>query len=654
MANQTYNVIPSYDLNQYFQFPAGNYPGQNFGTNIWPVIRDGIVYIRKTDDTISSVSYSWTDVGTANAATNWVAVQAPDGNLISLDKLTETAGSRTIQLAHGIGDYQVHFAGAAVRNYVLTVTSYASVIEPVKVHQAMTWNAQPNTAYFRVPANTAFTFGAKRYSSSAVANYTLTDMATMVQTPINLTVQPLYSQFELFPFPATMEDRVFRVQNTTGTGRVAIWLDGIDNLFSLQQNQIFTPVYKPAQTAILCGSPVGPMPGLGATLPYQDLTTGETAFVEWLFANSANPATNSTSTYFFRGNLERNPNHDVPFLTRNEQAFGLNYFNTTIMADPTVIIDVPATINFLKTYLPARHGANLLLTTGIAIADEGNLNYSNPDTVTEQFATISASIKGDPNPLIFSTKMSFPQSSQMWDGPTTADSSLRKGADQLEDILRSGQRHLIDYITFHLWGYRKLVLSGVYYDQVIKTYELQSKYKQQSDTDLPIVISQTNMMSGDSTSSYEEDTFYASLWFTGNFCEGARTGKLSSYIWFPMINDDHHFKGLCQMTTGDAKIVAYAVKFALDHKGLTALETGSSHFEVSAVSSTTQGNKLRLLGVNKGRRVQNISVVFPRALTQATVYRLNGTAVTSEVINISGNTVQLIIAPETIFSIDEV
>ncbi len=617
---------------------------------LWPGLRDGVVHVSKMGGSSMALQLQWQGAWIPESQEERVYFQNPDGSLIRRVTVApeRASGAETITTASTDGVYRVEVPGASFRNYQLLIPgNHASMFEPVKLHQGMLVS-DGDSLYFRVPANRAFRVGGKNYGG--IDSFSITPVAggTTTSLTINSFTEEEYSRYDSVSIAAASGERIFRL-TFNGAGKVSVWLDDIPNVFAKLPAQLFTLTPADGNTQVTVGNAIGEAPAVGAALPFAEPPTFAYSLLDdW--------ALKSTNFYFFQDTLSNNIDADKAFLTTYQNRFGLRNA-VTILSNTgrqPLIEDTSATADFLQNYLKRRHENGLLNDAYVAFADEPNLNYSDINEFEDQFVTLASTLKSHSDPSIRSTKIAAPQSSRFWNGPTRDGAAGRRGSDMAERLL-ANHYNLFDAVSWHEWQVRDLIATDWYYDSITRAWQLMKRYQPAGQPEKKLVIAQTNISSGYSLSPYEQDTFFASLWWTSVVAQSARTGKLSSLVWFKAADDGLYNKGLVSLTATNytAKPASEAMKFVSAHLGRSVLSTQSSHPELDAVATLDGNNRLLILGVNKGDRRQHVTLNVPRTLKSVTVHTLSDTGSNTSTQVIEGVRVQVDLPPRTLFAIDE-
>ncbi|CBL46091.1 Conserved hypothetical protein [gamma proteobacterium HdN1] len=617
---------------------------------LWSGMRDGVVHIQKTGSSSLALQLQWKAVWIADSQEERVYFQNPDGTLIRRVNIaaSQQSGNTTVNTPASTGVYRVEVPGVSFRAYDLQIPgSDASMIEPVKVHQAMSVK-EGTSFYFKVPANRSFKLCGKNYGG--VDSLTITPTTGGAATSLKLTKysETEYPRYDSTTIAAASEARVFKLE-LGGSGKISFWVDDIPNLFAQQASALFDLKPADANTQITIGSAVGDTPKIGAAMPFADPPS-----FSWPLIDSW--GLQSTNFYFFQDTLTKNLDADKAILNTFQNRFHLQ--NAVSILSNTgrqpLIEDTAATTSFLERYLKRRHEDGLLKQAYIAFSDEPNLNYSDVDEFEKQFVSIATALKQNSDPSINSTLIAAPQSSRFWNGPTRDGSETRRGSDMAERLL-SSHYDLFDALSWHEWLVRDLIATEWYNESITRAWDLMKRYQPAGKPEKALVIAQTNISSGYSLSPYDQDTFFASLWWTSVVAQSARTGKLSSLVWFKAADDGLYNKGLASLAAASytTKPVSDAMRFVTQHLGEQALATQSSHPELDAVATLDNNGRLQILGVNKGEHHQRITLTLPRKVKSVVIDTLDENGAKSTGKTVDSSTITIELPAKTIFGVSE-
>ena len=619
----------------------------------WPAIRDAVVHIRITPDIPAAerkVDIRWQDAWISEAHTDHIYVLNPDGSLLRKLQLTHenTPGNAEIQLPEN-GDYQLHVTGASFRNVsVTTADSVASLLEPVRVHKAISLPAK-GRLYFRVPGNTPFRFAAKDHGGPD--NYRLAPITLPDHKPLRLQLKDhaYHGDFDAVDVPANPGDQIWELR-WDGGGKASFWLDQTNNLFAVKKEHLFVPQLKPGQVELSVTDQIaGTVPAIGAALPFTQPPPSSYPLLRQWNLKAANH-------YTFSDALSNNPDYDLPFLTLYENRFSIRQGNIILARTgrKPVIDNLSRTGHFLKDYLKKRHSRGLLENAYLAFADEPNLNYPSFSHFERDFAALAQSIRQHPDPAISATLLAVPQSSRFLNGPTRSGAEERKGIDWARElIVRHGK--WIDAISWHEWMVRDLIDTSRYRDAVESAMHLVKTHRQYLEKEPALIIGQTNISSGKSLSPYEQNTQFAALWWTSVVIQSSLSGALDQLIWFKAADDPDYPKGLATVTANSftEKPVSHAMTFINSHLGHWVLASnGDHHPEVDLLATLTEDkSRLVLLGVNKSGRQQQLTISLPEAVKSPILQVLNEPATTALTLQNKNTAIAATLDGEAVFII---
>ncbi len=589
---------------------------------VWQNIRDGVVHIRVPaahSDNPPVFDVQWTDAWISEAQEDHLYLQNPDGSLARQFRLDQsnTPGQTQFTL-NATGDYQFHVTGTSFRYVSLgTYSQVPTLFEPVKVHKSASLPAG-GTLYFQVPANTAFTFAGKYHGG--VSGYELSPLGSDDTYTLELNNHNLHWQYDSVKIPAYPKQRNWKL-TWEGSGKTAFWLDDIPNLFAQKEEYLFHPKLSQGQVQVKI-EPfiVGQTPAVGSALPFVNPPEHTYPLLEKWQLGAANH-------YTFADTLQRSPEADLEFLNLYENRFNIKRSNT-ILAETgrqAVIDDVDKIKPIVLNYLKQRHEQGLLKENYFAIADEPNLNYPSYDRYESDFAALASAIKNHPDPAINSTKLAAPQSSRFIQAPTRSHAEERRGIDWAERIIKKyGQ--WVDAISWHEWMVRDLIDTSRYREAVEAADELARRYRPQMGKEPALIIGQTNISSGWSLSPYEQDTEFSALWWTSVVIQSSLPGKLNQIIWFKAADDPNYRKGLATVDNKGftEKPVSEAMAFINEHLGYWVLQLQSTHPEVDILATLSRDKRqLKILGVNKSRRTQQLHIQLPKSTTGGSLVTLS-------------------------------
>ncbi len=617
----------------------------------WPDVRDGVIYIKHQSmhvDSTNEIAISWSDAWISESQEDHVYLQGPDGSLVDRLDLNEenTPGKRFFKTVEN-GDYRLEVTGANYRNVTISIQDdISTVFEPVKIHKSISL-PKSGRIYFSVPKGKSFRFSGKRYG--AISTFYVKSVASQKRYKLALNKKTYYWQYDHVVVPAEDKDDVYEV-TWNGNGKVSFWLDDIPNLFALKKKHLFVPVLNVGSANIdISDEIVGDMPEIGAALPYvYPPKEAWSAINSWQLQ--------SANYYFFADDLKTSPKRDMPFLDLYENTFDIRTSNS-ILANTgrdTVLNPTNSLKSRLSHYLKDRHSLSLLSNNFVALADEPNLNYSNYDHFDKYFSSLASFIKNHPDPMVSNTKLAVPQSSRFLNGPTRKDADKRIGIHWAEKLV-SNYGQWIDAISWHEWLVRDLIDTKRYADAVTRASELVEKYSETLNDSTALIIGQTNISSGLSLSPYEQETFFAALWWTSVVIQSSLPGKLDQIMWFKAADDPVYKKGLIQITKNGYihKPVSEAMAFINSHIHPFVMNLTNKHPDVDVLVTLSADKKMAfILGVNKSKRDIHVDLNLPVVGEIVEMAGLNkGGIVEVDVSSTSNKVLSGVIPKETIFSI---
>ncbi len=575
-----------------------------------PNMRDGVVYLRKGDlmkDEVVTVKLAWSNAWIADSQEDHVFLQAPNGDLLKTVKVNSaTKNNSAIFKLNEPGDYRVEVAGASFRNFTLsTHSALPMVFEPAKIHKSI---ALPRSGrmFFSVRAHQQASFSAKRYGN--LSDFTLSSVTDDRRYQLKLKKHRHYWEHDTAVIPQSIRDEIYQV-SWSGDGKVSFWLDGVPNLFSTKKSGLFEPHLSEGKASIqITDTIVGPVPSVGAAFPFVNPPE-----VTWPAIRSWN--VEAANYYFFADDLKDNKHRDIAFLETYEQQLGIRKSNS-ILANTgrdSVLKPTKDHRSLIIDYLESRHKRGLLNDNYVAFADEPNLNYSSYDEFETYFGYLAAAIKNSDNPYVAQTKLAVPQSSRFLQGPTRDGAADRKGIVWAEKLIQQyGQ--WIDGISWHEWLVRDLIDTPRYHEAVVQANLLARKYQDRLGKDPALIIGQTNVSSGASLSPYEQETFFAALWWTSVVIQSSQAGKLDQIMWFKAADDPIYKKGMIRVNAKgvEHKPVSHAMHFITENMLPWVLEIKNKHPELDMLATLSKDKKrVSLLGVNKGKRAIKMNAVLP-------------------------------------------
>ncbi|WLG42824.1 hypothetical protein [Pseudomonas sp. FP1740] len=567
----------------------------------WTDIRDGSLYLQA--DRPDTLTIQWVPAWQADANEEHLYLLDGNGNLKG-DRLiaaSEPRGKQSWPLVPGAASYRLEIPGYSFRRYTVehderTVALFA----PAKVHFSAETRGG-DELYFKVaPGEHAVLAGKFHGGVGALLAQRVGD-----NKQVTLALKPYraYWQFDQLELPVTQDEQIWRLR-LQGSGKVAFWLDGTANLFA-QNPQQLKPLREDAgQTRLtLHKETLGPTPNLGIYLPYVLPPQSSFAALDALKPQAG-------SYYSFVDVTAQNPHHEDAFRQLYQNRFGITQ-DITLLAGSQRQADLRAdTVSNagLDAWLTATRALGGGGTHYIAFADEPNLNYSSYANYQAIFNSMARQVRSDPANAKAGIRIAMPASSRFVNGPFTDDAADKRGIDWARRLLaESGEQ--IDALAWHEWMVRDLLATRVYRDSVRRAAELvglDAKGRPRK----ALLLDQTNLSSGSSLSPYDQETHFASLWWTSVVINSAQDGLLDMLNWFQAADEPNYPKGMVRVLGGDRfelKPVGLAQQFIRQHWLKNVMRLDNDAFEVDVLAMATEHQR-SLLGVNKGARLQRVDL----------------------------------------------
>ncbi|MDR0735655.1 MAG: hypothetical protein LBF51_02280 [Zoogloeaceae bacterium] len=581
------------------------------GSVEWGAVRDGSLYLRPSAPA-ESVQLRWQAAWQAEANSERVYLLDGNGKLVEqLDiHADQTHGEYAFILKAGNADYRLGIPGYSFRNYHVTHDAdTAAQFEPAKVHFCA--DVPRNSEfYFRVAAGEKAVLGGKHHGGVHALRATrLSDSQTL---RLNLQQYAQYSSFDRMPLPESKQDEIWRL-TLEGSGKAAFWLDGADNLFAQKPEHLHRLDYPSGMVELtLSGNILGAAPRLGLGLPYAAWPESGFAALDALAPQAAN-------YYSFVDVLPRQPEREIGFRRQYGERFGID-FDLTLLAGSgrrAVLADDQQTLAGVDAWLA---DSARLKSGGIhylSLADEPNLNYPDYASFERYFDALVRRVRGNSRARDAGVRIAVPASSRFINGPFhDGDANARRGMIWTERLLRRYEND-IDAIVWHEWMVRDLFATRRYRDNVQAAARLVGR-----DADgrpkKALLLNQTNISSGSSVSVYQQDTNFAALWWASVVINASRDGLLDMLNWFLVADDAGHAKGMLRERGAgnfEPRPVGLAQQFIRNHWLSQVEALDNNAFEVDALAMR-DGKRHGLLGVNKSRRLQQISLSGADGLCQ--------------------------------------
>ncbi|MGH8375313.1 MAG: hypothetical protein ACRER6_08680, partial [Pseudomonas sp.] len=435
------------------------------------------------------------------------------------------------------------------------------------------------------------------------------------QLSLSLKPYPAYWQFDKVELPVATTDQVWRL-HLRDSGKVAFWLDGTANLFAQNPQQLKPLREDEGETRLTLHNDVlGKTPNLGIALPYARPPDSSFAVLDALQPQAG-------TYYSLVDIMATRPHYEDVFRRLYQDRFGITQ-DITLLAGRQRKADLRAdtTSNAgLDAWLAATRALGGKGTHYIGFADEPNLNYPDYATYQRIFKSMAWQVRSNPDNAKAGVRIAMPASSRFVNGPFIDNAADKRGIDWARRLLaESGDK--IDALAWHEWMVRDLLATRVYRDSVRKAAELVG-LDAQGRPRKALLLDQTNMSSGASLSPYDQETHYASLWWASVVINSSQDGLLDMLGWFQADDEPEYPKGMFRVLGEDKfelKPVGLAQQFIRKHWLHDVMRLENDAFEVDVLAMSA-GHQRSLLGVNKGSRLQRVSLAGAQCpLTQGSL-----------------------------------
>lgn len=616
---------------------------------VWRDMRDATIYIRPRG-AHDVLELSWKPAWVAEAHRETIYYQTGAGDLIERIAIPfeSTSGSISLPCNKDNGESRLEIPGYSYRYYTIrSPDDAATVFEPVKTHFSMR-AADNRTFHFTVPPKRAFSVCAKYHDGVRAISVTDPDGR---ERRLSLTEFPGedYPRFNRLALSGGDGAGVWSLK-TIGAGKIAFWLDGIPNFFSLRPEDLFIPKLQDGAVKIAVAPETkGRFPLLGATQEFAPLPKKAYDLIGSMAMTGANHYAFQDALTEPDGSIS---SRDAKWLGVYEHSLGLGeslrLFGPNRKRFPDGAIPLwaaPQYARFINEYLRQHREIDNVSTKWLAFFDEPNSRFASLNEYKASFRSIAKGIREDPNFAIDPVKIVAPESAGLFNGPTKSDSSRRVGAEWLESLLMEDW-DLFDAISWHEWMKRDLLGTEWYEESVKDAYSLMLRHKPTGAAEKEIIIGQTNISSGTAISVYEQDTFFAALWWTSVVIQAGQTGKVRMINWLPCIDDPRYKKGLIAEENGQwlLKPAGHAMKFINEHILPEVITCNDNSIELDCIATTNAArNKIMLLLVNKLPRKQKAEFTIqlpPHMIDKETTGQI---AILDK--NLSPQTIELATAP---------
>ncbi|MFC6690865.1 hypothetical protein ACFQD2_07220 [Pseudomonas lini] len=566
----------------------------------WADIRDGSLYLQT--DRPDTLTIRWVPAWQADANEERLYLLDGNGNLKGerLIAASETRGKQSWPLAPSAASYRLEIPGYSFRRYTIEHDeSTVALFAPAKVHFSAETRGGDELFFKVAPGEHAVLGGKFHGGINALQAQRVSD-----NKQLSLALKPhrAYWQFDQLALPVTQDEQVWRLR-LQGSGKVAFWLDGTANLFAQKPQQLKPLREDDGQTRLtLHKEMLGPTPNLGIYLPYVLPPQSSFAALDALKPQAG-------TYYSFVDVTAQNPHHEDAFRQLYQNRFGITQ-DLTLLAGSKRQADLRADTQSnagLDAWLAATRALGGTGTHYIAFADEPNLNYPSYADYQAIFNSMARQVRSDPANAKAGVRIAMPATSRFINGPFADNAVDKRGIDWARRLLaESGEQ--IDALAWHEWMIRDLLATRVYRDSVRRAADLvglDAKGRPRK----ALLLDQTNLSSGSSLSPYDQETHFASMWWTSVVINSAQDGLLDMLNWFQAADEPTYPKGMVRVLGGDRfelKPVGLAQQFIQQH-WLNVMRLDNDAFEVDVLAMATERQR-SLLGVNKGVRLQRIDL----------------------------------------------
>jgi len=571
------------------------------GPMLWADIRDGSLYLQP--DNPDTLSIQWVPAWQADANEERLYLLDGQGKLQDerVIAATETRGSQRWPLAPSTSSYRLEIPGYSFRRYRVehderTVALFA----PAKVH----FSAETRDGaelYFKVAAGEHAVLAGKFHGG--VGALQAQRVGDGKQLTLALKPYRAYWQFDQVALPVANNDQVWRLR-LQGSGKAAFWLDGTANLFAQNPQQLKPLREDVGQTRLTLHKEVlGNTPNLGIALPYVMPPTSSYAVLDALNPRAA-------TYYSFVDVTAKNPQHEDAFRRLYQERFGITQ-DITLLAGSQRQADLRADTlsnSGLDAWLAATRALGGKGTHYIGFADEPNLNYPDYASYRSLFNSMARQVRSNPENAKAGVRIAMPASSRLVNGPFTENAADKRGIDWARRLLKeSGEQ--VDALAWHEWMIRDLLATRVYRDSVRRAADLVG-LDANGRPRKALLLDQTNMSSGSTLSSYDQETHFASLWWASVVINASQDGLLDMLNWFQAADEPEYPKGMLRVLGNnhfELKPVGLAQQFIQQHWLHNVMRLENTAFEVDVLAMADELER-SLLGVNKGTRVQRVDL----------------------------------------------
>jgi len=567
----------------------------------WTGIRDGSLYLQT--DRPDSVTVRWVPAWQADANSEHLYLLDGQGRLTGerLIQADQIHGEQQWPLMPGAASYRLEIPGYSFRRYTVEHDARTKALfAPAKVHfSAETHDG--DELYFKVAAGEKAVLAGKFHGG--VRSLQARRVGDGKQLQLNLTPYPAYWQFDQLALPVADVEQIWRL-HFQGNGKAAFWLDGTANLFAQDPAHLQPLRQDPGQVHLkLHANVLGPTPRLGIALPYVLPPPSSYAVLDALKPQAA-------SYYSLVDITAGKPDYEDRFRRLYQDRFGITR-DITLLAGSQRQADLRAdrvSTSGLQAWLKATRALGGKGIHYLSFADEPNLNYADFATYQQLFQSMAEQVRALPANASAGVRIAIPASSRFTNGPLAENAANKRGIDWARRLLAQyGDQ--IDALAWHEWMVRDLLATRVYRHSVRQAADLVG-LDSQGRPRKALLLDQTNMSSGSSLSPYDQETHYASLWWTSVVINASADGLLDMLNWFQVADEPQYPKGMVRVLDNERfelKPVGLAQQFIQQHWLDQVLRLDNDAFEVDALAMAT-GKQRSLLGVNKSTRAHQVSL----------------------------------------------
>ncbi|MCP3927688.1 MAG: hypothetical protein GY705_01140, partial [Bacteroidetes bacterium] len=200
----------------------------------------------------------------------------------------------------------------------------------------------------------------------------------------------------------------------------------------------------------------------------------------------------------------------------------------------------------------------------------------------------------------------------------------RVGKDWAEKIYSQYDEY-VDGIAFDYWDRKDLIELWRFNSAVSMAAEIIRSNDSDNNQKEEIVINQTSMSPGTSSSPYDVNTHFSALWLVGAICNAFSSGELDAFHYFTTVDDERHMKGLMysdqvpsalpyqqKASPYELKPMGHAMAMINQTIQEEVVILNSDSLEVDALLTIdTQGNTLSLIVGNKFNRINKLDIQVP-------------------------------------------